>query len=76
MREATDGTEGGDSGRYEESELTGERLFTEVVSLVLLAMAAGGRTNAESIWPVRLTLLPGNISVEGAGVGRDVGDIV
>lgn len=72
VRDVTDAIEGGDSGWYEESEVAGERLFTEVLSLAggLLAMAAGGSEKALSTWPVRLALLPGSISVEGCGVGR------
>jgi hypothetical protein len=76
-RDVADAVTGcGESGRYEESELTGEGLGTEMVSLALLAMAAGGRENEQSMWLVRLALLPDNISVEGAGVGSDGGGIL
>lgn len=45
----------------------------EMVSLVWPGIAAGGRVNEES---VRLPFLLGRISVEGAGVGREVEDMI
>jgi hypothetical protein len=63
---------GGDNGRYDESELTGEGVVKDALSLVWPTIAAGGSVNVDS---VRLPFLPGRISVEGAGVGRVLGDI-
>ena len=64
--------EGGEIGLYDESELTGEGVVMEALSLACPAIAAGGSVKVCSD---RLPLLPGRISVDGAGVGSVFGDI-
>jgi hypothetical protein len=67
-----EGGECGECGRYDESELTGEEVVRDPLSLAWAAIAAGGSANVDS---ARFPLLLGRISVEGAGVGSVVGDI-
>jgi hypothetical protein len=65
--------DGGDNGRYEESEFAGEGLVAGLLSVAVPLIAAGGRANDVSIWPngeFELGALP-KISVEGPGVGRE-----
>lgn len=75
--------DGGDKGRYEESEaLDADDELSVVVVVVVVRvvmmlpreppMAAGGKANVLSNWPAFELLLP-VMSVEGAGVGGKLG---